>query len=62
LFSLIRAAQPGKAQVRAAQVSAHGLLRAVVEQALSSRLSGCDLLVYGVSRAEQALIRGTYFA
>ncbi|BBC30021.1 hypothetical protein SGFS_013150 [Streptomyces graminofaciens] len=59
---LLGAAQRLKVQVRAAQVPAHVPLRAVVEQALSGSLSGCDLRVCGVSRAEQVLIRGAYFA
>jgi len=62
LFPLLRSAQRVNVQVRAAQWSDQGLLRAVGEQAVSSSLSGCDLQVCGLIRAEQALIRGAFFA
>jgi hypothetical protein len=58
LFLLLRAAQQVKVQVRAAQGPDQGVLRADGEQGVSSSLSGCDLRVCGLIRAEQALIRG----
>jgi hypothetical protein len=62
LLLLLTSALAVKVQVRGAQGPALALLRAVVEQALSSGLSGCDLRICGVIRADQALIRGAYFA
>ncbi|GHJ04781.1 hypothetical protein TPA0906_66460 [Streptomyces olivaceus] len=62
MFSLLRTAQREKVQVGSAQPPDQALLRADVEQVVSSSLSSCDLRVYDLIRAEQALIRGTYFA
>ncbi|KYK14260.1 hypothetical protein AUW26_28215 [Streptomyces sp. CC71] len=62
MFPLLKAAQRALLQVRAAQVPDQMLLRAVGEQVVSSGVSGCDLRVCWLIRAEQALIRGAFFA
>jgi hypothetical protein len=62
LFSLLRSAQQALVQVRAAQASDQGVLRAVGEQVVRSGVSGCDLQGCVLIRAEQALISGAYFA